>query len=173
MTFQQPLRSWLELVTFGAALGSGLIAGVFFAFSSFVMPALGRILPPQGIAAMQAVNVVVLNRSFLGVFVGTAALCLLLALSALLDGSAPGATLRLAASVLYVGGCFLVTMACNVPLNDGLAAVQAESAAGASLWQRYLVDWTLWNHMRTAASLGAAGLFTLSLLRQRALVGQI
>jgi uncharacterized repeat protein (TIGR03806 family) len=173
MNFQQPIRSWLELATLCAALGSGLIAGVFFAFSSFVMPALGRILPAQGIAAMQAINVVVLNRSFLGVFVGTAAACLVLGVGALLNWSVPGAGLRLMASVLYLGGCFLVTRAGNLPLNDALAALPAESAKAASLWQRYLVDWTLWNHVRTAASLGAAALFTLALLRQRALVGQI
>jgi uncharacterized repeat protein (TIGR03806 family) len=173
MNLQSPIRSLLELATLGAALGSGLIAGVFFAFSSFVMPALGRILPPQGIAAMQAINVVVLNRSFLGVFVGTAAACLLLGVAAVINWSAPGAGLRLAASVLYLGGCFLVTRACNVPLNDGLAAVQPESAEGARVWLRYLVDWTLWNHVRGAAALAAAALFTLALVRQRALVGQL
>ena len=171
MTLPHPFRSLLELATLGAALGSGLIAGVFFAFSSFVMPALGRILPPQGIAAMQSINVVVLNRSFLGVFVGTAAACLLLGIASVLNWSAPGAGLRLAACVLYLGGCLLVTRVCNVPLNDGLAAVQPESAAGAQLWLRYLVDWTVWNHVRTAAALGAAALFTLALLRQCALVG--
>jgi len=70
--------SALAFLTLGAALGSGLIAGVFFAFSTFVMPALARLAPAQGVAAMQAINVAVLNRWFLGVFVGTAAACLLL-----------------------------------------------------------------------------------------------
>jgi len=154
MNVQQPVRSLLELATLGAALGSGLIAGVFFAFSSFVMPALGRILPPQGIAAMQAINIVVLNRWFLGVFVGTAAACLLLGVVAVLNWSAPGAGLRLTASMLYLVGCFFVTRAWNVPLNDGLAGVQPESAEGARVWLRYLVDWTLWNHVRTAARWG-------------------
>ncbi len=43
------------------ALGSALVAGVFFAFSTFVMKALGRLQPEQGIAAMQSINVTVLN----------------------------------------------------------------------------------------------------------------
>ncbi len=42
-----------------AALGCGLIAGVFFAFSSFVMNALARIQPTQGIAAMQSINITI------------------------------------------------------------------------------------------------------------------
>jgi uncharacterized membrane protein len=47
-----------------ALLGSALIGGIFFAFSSFVMKALARVPSPEGIAAMQSINVVVLNPSF-------------------------------------------------------------------------------------------------------------
>ena len=69
----------LLALTFLAALGSGLIAGFFLAFSACVMAALGRIPPASGISAMQSVNVVVLNPVFLGIFFGTAALSLVLA----------------------------------------------------------------------------------------------
>lgn len=62
-------------LTVAAALGSGLIAGVFFAFSNFVMKALSRVPSAEGLAAMQSINVMVLNPLFLGVFMGTAALC--------------------------------------------------------------------------------------------------
>ena len=55
-----------------AALGCGLIAGVFFAFSSFVMKALSLLPPHEGLVAMQAINVAVLNPWFLGTFIGTA-----------------------------------------------------------------------------------------------------
>ncbi len=47
-----------------ALLGSALVGGVFFAFSSFVMKALARVPSPEGIAAMQSINVVVINPSF-------------------------------------------------------------------------------------------------------------
>ncbi|TBR24737.1 MAG: hypothetical protein EPO10_25145, partial [Reyranella sp.] len=60
--------------TFAAAVGSGLVAGIFYAFSSFVMGALGRLPPGHGIEAMQAINVVVINRSFMLAFFGTALL---------------------------------------------------------------------------------------------------
>jgi uncharacterized membrane protein len=46
----------LYAATLATALGCGLVAGVFFAFSSFVMPALKRLPPAQGIAAMQSIN---------------------------------------------------------------------------------------------------------------------
>ncbi len=55
-----------------ALLGSALVGGIFFAFSSFVMKALARVSSAEGIGAMQSINVVVLNPSFLGAFMGTA-----------------------------------------------------------------------------------------------------
>jgi hypothetical protein len=41
----------IHVLTVAAAVGSGVMAGVFFAFSTFVMRALGRLPAPQGIAA--------------------------------------------------------------------------------------------------------------------------
>jgi uncharacterized membrane protein len=155
----------LWVLTLLAALGSGLIAGVFFAFSSFVMGALGRLPAAQGVAAMQSINVVVLNRSFLGVFVGTALACGVIAFISLLRWSAPGATLRFAGAIAYLIGTFGVTMAFNVPRNDALEALRADTAEAAAFWGRYLVEWTRWNHVRTVGALAAAALFTLGLLK--------
>ena len=44
------------VATLATTLGCGLNAGVFFAFSTFVMPALKRLPAAQGIAAMQSIN---------------------------------------------------------------------------------------------------------------------
>ncbi len=65
----------------------------------------------------------------------------------------------LAGGVLYVIGMFVCTLAFNVPLNDALAAVDPASVEGASVWARYLADWTLWNHVRTVSSTLACALF--------------
>ncbi len=59
-----------------ALLGSALVGGTFFAFSSFVMKALAGVPSAEGIGAMQAINVVVLNPSFLGACMGTAVVSL-------------------------------------------------------------------------------------------------
>ncbi|XXY50257.1 anthrone oxygenase family protein [Sorangium sp. So ce269] len=155
----------LLLLTVGSTLGCGLIAGVFFAFSSFVMPALAKLPPAQGVAAMQSINVVVLNRSFLGVFVGTAGACLILAVVSLFSWSEAGSRLRAAGSALYVIGTFLVTMARNVPLNDALARVSPEAAAAAETWSRYVPAWTAWNTVRALAALASAALLTLALVQ--------
>jgi uncharacterized membrane protein len=149
-------------VTLAAALGCGLIAGAFFAFSAFVMKALALLPPAQGIAAMQSINVAVINPWFLGVFLGTALACVLLAVSSLLVWHKPGAVYLLAGSLLYLAGTFLVTMVCNVPRNNVLAAVEPASDEGARRWADYLVSWTAWNHVRTVAALAAAASLTLA-----------
>ncbi len=153
----------LFALTLGSALGCGLMAGAFFAFSSFVMKALARLPPAQGIAAMQSINVAVINPVFLEVFLGTAATSALLAVWSLVRWHEPGAAYLLAGSLLYLVGTFLVTMVFNVPRNDALAAVDPGSAEGATLWAGYLTRWTAWNHVRTVAALAAAAALTLAL----------
>jgi uncharacterized membrane protein len=152
----------LPALTLLSALGAGLIAGFFLAFSICVMGALGRLPPKDGIAAMQSINVVVLNRMFLGVFFGTGLISLVLAATALLAGPAPGALYALTGCVVYVLGVIGVTIAFNVPLNHGLARAAPDSPEGASLWQHYLARWAAWNHVRTAASALAMALFILA-----------
>jgi uncharacterized membrane protein len=151
------------IVTFVAALGSGLNAGVFFAFSTFVMRALGRLPPPQGIAAMQAINVTAISPLFMLVFLGTGLLSLALGVEAVLALDRPGALYRLVGSVVYLAGSIGVTMACNVPRNNALAGADGQSREAAELWAGYQVGWTAWNHVRTLACLAAAALFTAGL----------
>src|SRR5215813_13530350 len=160
----------LFALTLFSALGCGLIAGVFFAFSSFVMNALGRLPAAQGIAAMQSVNVTVINPSFMAAFLGTAAACVLLTVSSLFRRHEPGAAYILAGSLIYLVGVILVTGLFNVPRNDALAAVAPASAEGARLWADYVSSWTAWNHVRTVASFAAAALLTIALMRDRLVV---
>ena len=151
-------------LTFAAAIGSALVAGIFYAFSTFIMAGLGRIPAEQGVSAMQSINITVINPAFFLAFFGTAALCLALVVVAWINWHQPGSALILAASVLYLAGCIGVTMLANVPLNNALAAVQPGTPEAAALWQRYLDVWTAWNHVRTVAPLAAAVLFTIALL---------
>jgi uncharacterized membrane protein len=151
-----------------SALGCGLIAGVFFAFSTFVMSALGRLQPAQGITAMQAINITVINPLFMTVFLGTAAACVLLAISSLLKWHQPGAAYLLLGSLLYLIATFGVTIVFNVPLNEALAKVESDSSIGANIWSNYLVNWTIWNHIRTVGALAAATSFIIALCYREA-----
>lgn len=163
---QQMIDKFITILTFASGLGCGLIAGVFFAFSAFVMKALARLSPAQGIAAMQSINVVVFNPLFFAVFFGTAAGCVLLVISSLFRWQRPGALYLLIGSLLYLVGTILVTILFNVPRNDALAAVDAASGDGDRLWADYVVSWTSWNHVRTIAALAAAAFLTITLCRE-------
>ncbi len=82
-----------------AALGSCLVAGMFYAFSSFVMPALARLAPAEGVRAMQSINLTVITPSFMVVFLGTAPASVAAAALALIQGQ--GAALVLAGAAIY------------------------------------------------------------------------
>ena len=153
----------LFALTLVAALGCGLVAGVFFAFSTFVMKALARLPAREGIAAMQSINVVVLNPWFMTAFLGTAAACLVALIFSLLRWHEAGAVFLLAGAVLYLVGTLLVTIVFNVPRNDALAAIAPTDPDGARLWAAYVAGWTAWNHVRTAAALAAAASFSIAL----------
>jgi uncharacterized membrane protein len=158
------INTAITVLLFVAAIASALNAGIFYAFSSFVMRALGRIPSEQGMNAMNAINVVVINPSFMILFLGTTLLCAGLGVWSLFSLSEANAWLVLAASLIFVIGCFGVTMAFNVPLNDQLAA--ASPAEAAAVWQTYLRAWTMWNHVRTVAPILSAALFIVALLRR-------
>jgi uncharacterized membrane protein len=149
----------LGILIFLSALGAGLIAGLFFAFSVSVMGALARIPAPAGIAAMQAINVVILNPLFGFVFFGTLLASLGLSAYALAVWAQPGAAYLLAGGVLYAAGGFGVTMVCNVPRNNALMKLDPTNPDAAAAWATYVSEWTSWNHVRMLACLAASAAF--------------
>jgi uncharacterized membrane protein len=146
----------LKILPLLVCIGAGIVGGVFFAFSAFVMKALAQLPAPQGIAVMQRINVVVLNPLFLGVFVGTAVLAGICVLAGFFPWGEPRSFLLLSAGVSYAVGCFGVTVAFNVPRNERLARMGSESSEAAAHWPIYLREWSFWNHARTVASVVSA-----------------
>ncbi|MGW5029311.1 hypothetical protein ACWEO9_31265, partial [Streptomyces albidoflavus] len=94
-----------------AAVGSGVVAGVFFAFSTSVMRTLAGLPAAQGIAAMQRINVVIVKGWFLAVFLCTAALSAVLAVLALVLRPENGLVVTALGAALYLVGGFGVTVA--------------------------------------------------------------
>lgn len=142
-----------------SAIGCGLLGGLYFAFSTFIMTSLGRIGQVAGISAMNAINVDIVRSLFMPFFLGTTLASAALAGLAILRWGEPGALAMMVGGITYVIGMFVVTMVFNVPLNNALAAVDASSANATLLWARYLKEWTFWNHVRTVACTGATALF--------------
>jgi uncharacterized membrane protein len=155
MTTELPLFAlWFN------AIGCGLMAGVYFAFSTFIMTAFARIPDHHGISAMQAINRVIQRSLFMPLFFATTLVSVALMVFAVLVvwGSA-AATVLLAAGATYVLGMFVCTIVFNVPLNNALDAADPASNEAAVIWRRYLARWTAWNHVRTLASTVASALY--------------
>lgn len=146
----------LTAISLLLCIGAGIVGGVFFAFSTFVMRALAELPASQGVAAMQRINVVVINPLFMAVFLGTALLAAACVVIAVMNRGSVAASLLLAASLLYLLGAFLVTIGFNVPRNERLASLDPASAQASDYWAVYLREWSRWNHVRCVASVASA-----------------
>jgi uncharacterized membrane protein len=145
------------------AVGAGCTGGALFAFSSFVMPALRRLPPAQGAAAMQSINITAVRPPFMFAFGGTAALSVALvvvAATALDEAYAPW---LIVAAVLYLVGVLGLTMAYHVPRNDALAGLAPDAPETTAAWARYAAEWTTANHVRAAAGLLATAALGIAL----------
>jgi uncharacterized membrane protein len=157
------IDGWLFVLTLVTALGCGLVAGFFFAFSTCVMKALARRPAAEGLAAMQSINVTVINPLVMGALFGTALACIAVVIGAVLEWGEPYAVYLLIGGAVYLVGTILVTAAYHVPRNDALAKLDPNSPDAAGHWSRYVREWTAANHVRTLSSLAAATLLTIAL----------
>ena len=147
-----------------AVLAYALVAGVFLAFSDFIMRSLAITGGSGGVEAMQAINREVFRWIFMTLFLGMAAGSAAIAAYAwfMLDG--PAGSLIIAAAVIYLVGCFGVTVFFNVPMNEALAGMNSPSEATQTYWREtYVPRWTFWNSVRTVASAMSAALLLTGL----------
>jgi uncharacterized membrane protein len=153
------------LLAQASVLAFGLVSGVFLAFSDFIMRSLAQTGGSGGVEAMQVINREVFRWMFMTLFLGLAPVSLVLVGLGVTGGGATGGYLA-AAGLLYLVGCFGVTVVFNVPMNTALGTFEAGSAAARDYWfGTYLPNWTFWNGVRAVASAGAAILTMTALLR--------
>jgi uncharacterized membrane protein len=145
------------------AVGCGLMGGILFAFSNFVMTALSLQPAAGGIRTMQEINIQIVNPVFLAIFIGTPVAATFLLALAIRNFSQPWAKFLLFGSVLYLVGTLAVTLAFNIPLNNQLAIQDPLSVDASGHWIQYVAKWIRWNHIRTIASLFAAALLILAI----------
>lgn len=134
-------------------LAYALVAGVFLAFSDFIMRSLAIATGSSGVEAMQHINKEVFRWIFMTLFLGMAAGSVAIAGFAWFKIEGTAGVLILLAAVTYLVGCFAVTVVFNVPMNEALAGMETGSEATRHYWlQSYVPRWTFWNSVRTAAS---------------------
>lgn len=148
-----------RVLTVLALVLAGLSAGAFFAFSTFVMPALRAVPTRVAVHAMQAINRAAPNALFVGALFAPLLLGGWLCVS--LRGQ-PGHGWAIAATACVLAG-LVVLVAYHVPRNDALGRVPLDATDLAARWRAYHPGWTAWNHVRTLAFTAATALFALSL----------
>jgi uncharacterized membrane protein len=145
-----------------AAVGAGVSGGVFFAFSTFVMKALGRLPAAEGISAMNAINRAAPAPLFMLALFGTGAVAVAASVAALRHLDQRWAVYVLAGTALYLV-CLTLTAAYHVPRNNALALVDPTAPGAAQAWAQYLSSWTAWNHVRTVTAVAGSAAFILAL----------
>lgn len=150
-------------LTLASAVSAGLMAGIYFAFSSMVMPGLRRLQPAEAVRSMNAINVAVINPWFLTAFMGSAALSLVSVILSFTRWGEEEAVYLLIGGLLLIFGSLGLTAGYHIPRNNALALVDPDGAEATERWQRYDSEWTSWNHIRAVASLASAILFAAGL----------
>lgn len=142
-----------------ATLSSGLVAGLFAAFSYAVMPGLRRTDDAAFVSAMRGVNHAILNPVFGVLFAGALVAS---GVAAFLVRDLSDVRVWVLVGVgLYVL-TLVITMAVNVPLND---ALRDGSGSAAHLRAQFESTWTAWNVVRTVTSCGAFAALAVALGR--------
>ncbi|MEL6572101.1 MAG: anthrone oxygenase family protein [Pseudomonadota bacterium] len=153
---------WIIFALQIIVLAYATVGGVFVAFSDFIMRSLA--LSAQGSVTMQVINREVFRWIFMVLFLGLAPVSLAMALYGLNVVGGQTGTLMAAAGLIYVIGCFGVTVCFNVPMNNALAALQPGTGDIESYWSStYLPRWTYWNSVRAFACVLAAGVLAAAL----------
>ncbi|QFT78807.1 DUF1772 domain-containing protein [Erythrobacter sp. THAF29] len=153
----------VTLLIWFAAVSAGIMAGVYFTFSVFVMRSLAQLGDEPGARAMQSINRVILKSAFLPLFFASTLACAALIVLGLIGMAGPQGWAVIAGSAVYVVGMFVVTVIGNVPLNNRLDAVDPASAEGKAMWENYLARWLPFNHIRTLACTAAMVLLVIGL----------
>jgi uncharacterized membrane protein len=156
------IDSYARGLTVAATIGVSITAGVYFAFSTFVMAALRRLSNAQAISAMNSINKAAPNPLFMLALFGTAIVCVLLMISGVQHHDNPGAVWQIAGAALYLVSV-LITVMYHIPHNDQLMRVDANGAGAGSTWTHFYSGWLAWNHVRTVASVGGTVSLVLAL----------
>ena len=153
------MSSWFFFLTQLSIIAYALVGGVFLAFSDFIMRSLSLTSGVGGVEAMQAINREVFRWVFMTLFIGMAPLSLLIAVQGGVNMTGQTGILVVLAGLVYLIGCFGVTVFFNVPMNEALASMDLSAEETRAYWtETYLPRWTFWNSVRTVASIVSAAL---------------
>ncbi len=137
----------MELLLLATTLVTGLIAGLFYAYSISVLPALRGADAAVFTEVMQRINKAILNGWFFAGFLGAAVLGAASVVTCLVTGARLPLLLPVLAGAVLYAAQLAVTGRINVPLNNALDAAGSTDPQGARA--AFEVRWVRWNHIRS------------------------
>lgn len=143
---------------------SGLMAGLYFAFSVVIMKSLAELPALDGAKAMNKINDVILNTVFMPLFFGSTLWFAGLIVWSFADWQEGRSMIEVSAAVIYIIGMFLVTAFGNVPLNNKLQQSEENEQILILAWEEYLHKWTRLNHLRTLSCIASCAVLILAQL---------
>jgi uncharacterized membrane protein len=160
----------MKMLLFFTILLSGLVAGLFYAYSCSVNNGLKNLPDVAYLKAMQSINIAIQNPLFFTSFLGLPVLLIITVFKYYHAGVNTSFFLILGAAILYVIGVVGITILFNVPLNETLAEFNMEEASpGEVSAMRLLFEkpWNAFHMIRTIASVISFALTILIALLQK------
>lgn len=155
---------WFFVLIQIAILAFAFVGGVFLAFSDFIMRSLARTGGEGGIEAMQVINREVFRWVFMALFLGLVPVSMIIVGYTVTNSGGMAGIVMALAGLIYLCGCFGVTLFFNVPMNEALAGMEFSDNVTEGYWtQIYVPRWTFWNTVRTLACAVSAALLLLGL----------
>ena len=143
------------IILASAILLSGLMAGIFFTWSNAVKPGIGKLSDLEYLRALQSMNRVILNKAFIGIFLGSIIAVALVPVFHFKLFPNNIFWMFILALVTYWIGVFGTTVFGNIPLNEILDKVNLESInleEITALRTRIEVKWNKLNLIRSISS---------------------
>lgn len=147
-----------------------LVAGFLFAFAVVVMAGIGKLGDREFIRAFQVMDGILQNKQplFVVVWLGSVIAMIIATATGIGQLDTAGRWLLITATLAYLLGVQLPTFAVNIPLNNRLQSLQADtmdSNALAAARAAFEARWNRWNAIRTVVSCLVTLLLIVLLLR--------
>ena len=144
-----------------AILLTGLMAGIFFTWSNAVKPGIGKLSDLEYLRALQSMNRVILNKAFIGIFLGAVIAVALVPIFHFKLSPDNIFWILILALVTYWIGVFGVTVFGNIPLNEILDKINLESITLEEIKALRTSIEVKWNNLNLIRSISSGITFLL------------
>lgn len=141
--------TWSNIILLIAALCIALMAGLFYNWTTAIIPGLQKLPDKEYLSAMQSFNRSIQNPLFFASFFGAAIFLPFASYQFYKIPVSTGFYLLLAAALLYWGGVMAVTIAGNIPLNNMLDKHSLANTSPEELSTLRRVFENKWNNLNT------------------------